>query len=66
MIVLSICGMVLVGCVFFWIRNDWVYRVRVDMICEDFDKFQTLPSYGEMIWMFWIWDVKKFLPKQTS
>lgn len=62
-IILSLCGVGLVGCVFFWIRNEWVYKVRVDMIWNDFETFETLPSYVDMVLRFWIWDVSKFLPK---
>ena len=53
-------------CLFLLFRNSWVCRVRVNMIYNDHDKYEELPSYDAMLWRFWIWDVNKFLPKKTS
>lgn len=46
---------------FMGIRNEWVFRVRTEMIDNDLDAYHRLPSYDRMFKTFWIWDVNKFL-----
>lgn len=41
-------------------RNQWVYRVRLEMLFGDFDRYQRLASYSEMMRRFWVWDVAAF------
>lgn len=65
MIVLLIGGLVVfLALVFLLVRNSWVCRVRIDMIYKDYEAYNALPSYYYMLYRkVWIWDVKKFLPK---
>jgi hypothetical protein len=42
------------------IRNDWVYKKRIDLIWTNFSEYKKLPPYDYMIWHFWIWDIEKF------
>jgi hypothetical protein len=44
-------------------RVEWVYRVRVKMIYDDFERYKRLPSYLSMALQVWIWDVNKFRGK---
>lgn len=44
-------------------RNEWVYRVRVKMIDDDFERYKRLPSYLSMFLQIWVWDVNKFRSK---
>ena len=42
-------------------RNNWVYSRRIEWINHDIWDFQAkAPSYGYMLWHFWIWDMKQF------
>lgn len=50
------------GFAWMW-RVEWVYRVRVKMIDEDFERYKRLPSYLSMTLQVWIWDVNKFRGK---
>lgn len=47
--------------VVFLCRNQWVYRVRTDIIQADMNVYNSLPSYDQMMRMFWIWDAAKFI-----
>lgn len=50
------------ACAFMMVRNFWVYRARKKLIWDDHDTYLRLPSYGAMMWRFWVWDVRRFLP----
>jgi len=41
------------------IRNEWVYRKRVNLIDTNFYEYVKLQSYNYMLWHFWIWDIEK-------
>ncbi len=53
----------LVVCVYFAIRNHWVYTQRLKLIDEDFDTYRKLPSYDAMMIGrgFWRWDIEYFI-----
>ena len=54
------------------IRNEWVFRKRVEVLQESsFDgknliPYDNLPSYEGMLWGhgFWRWDIKYYLSKK--
>jgi hypothetical protein len=52
-IVIGLCAICLL------IRNEWVYRKRINLICTNFSEYKKLPSYDYMVWHFWIWDIEK-------
>lgn len=59
--------------VYIMIRNQLVYIARARFIKyfyeEDHDGYasgkrfhESLPSYDEMLWKFWVWPLSKFYP----
>lgn len=51
-------------------RNEWVYEERMRILYHSgTDSMECLVNYGklveynEMLWKFWVWDVKKFEKK---
>jgi len=40
------------------IRNKWVLNQRLSI---DYTLYDKLPSYNEMMFKFWIWDINKFI-----
>lgn len=56
---ISVAG--LLFCAFMLFRNYWVYGARIRVLeTQRYSEFKKLPSYGVMLWKFWIWDVEKF------
>jgi len=47
--------------VFIWIRNNWVYKNRIKLIDDDWEAYKKLPSYDQMMFKFWVWDINKFI-----
>lgn len=51
----------------FWVpvlaRNYWVYRSRTRLLREDYAAYRRLPTYGEMMSRFWVWDARRFVRK---
>jgi hypothetical protein len=42
-------------------RNNWVYNRRIEWIDHNIYDFKAhAPSYGYMLWHFWVWDMKRF------
>lgn len=66
-IFIIVLGVVAAGTVGMMIRNVWVFKVRTRCLDAsrwdgtNHDPYDRLPSYGEMLWRFWIWDINKFL-----
>lgn len=47
--------------VFIWIRNVWVYKNRIKLLRDDYETYQKLPSYHQMMFKFWVWNINKFI-----
>lgn len=73
MVAMILSIIVTVFFVYILIRNQLVYIVRVGFIKyfyeEDPDGYaagkrfhESLPSYDEMLWRFWVWPLSKFYP----
>jgi len=46
----------------FFIRNSWVYHKRSQLLnFQSIEIYLKLPSYYNMLWKFWIWDINKFI-----
>lgn len=45
--------------VFFMLRNVWLFN-RLMKLSSD-EALSIRHTYGKMILMFWVWDVRKFL-----
>lgn len=60
-ILFAISGTILIFASLLMFRNDWVYRTRIKILYEDMRTYRRLPEYTEMVWRFWIWDVRKFV-----
>lgn len=56
-----------------FIRNTMVFNVRREFIDYFYDEdplgfkagaifSEHLPSYGDMLWKFWVWPLSKFYP----
>lgn len=62
--ILGLCFLGILGCVFFLIRNEWVYKQRIGFLDRrDLEGFDGLQSYDSMYYKFWIWDIDKFKNK---
>ena len=46
---------------FIWIRNIWVYKNRIKLIGDNWEAYKKLPSYDQMVFKFWVWDINKFI-----
>ncbi|WP_145538714.1 hypothetical protein [Yersinia alsatica] len=52
-------------CMFMIYRNDWVFKVRTEVLHKQgYEIYSALPSYEIMLRSFWVWDVNKFLPDE--
>lgn len=49
-------------CVFLLFRNVWVYKSRTLLLWQDMALYDQLPPYSAMLWRFWVWDIRRFLP----
>ncbi len=70
-VLLSLCGLTLLGCAFMAIRNDWVYRARMSVlqnpkrtIDQQIADHDLLPSYDAMLWRVFEWKLSNFLPSE--
>jgi hypothetical protein len=43
------------------VRNQWVYRVRTDILAADPAAYRSLPSYEAMMHRFWVCDAAWFV-----
>jgi len=61
-IYLSVMGFTLGVCIYFLIRNNWVYSARISLLNEDIKLYYSLPSYKQMMYKyFYIWDKNWFV-----
>ena len=61
-VLLGICGIGILGCIYMLIRNKWVYKNRVRFIGDGTDRYHRLPSYDFMMNKRpFCWDIDKFL-----
>jgi hypothetical protein len=40
-------------------RNEWVFKKRIEIIKNSFDEYDNYISYNEMVTKWWIWDIEK-------
>ena len=70
---MALCIIVLVSCFYILVRNAAVLEARLKFIhyfhWRDPDGYasgntfnDTIPSYNEMLWKFWVWPLSKFYP----
>lgn len=50
------------------VRINWVLHARLRVLDKQppeqaVIEYELLPSFDQMMWRFWIWDIKKFYPK---
>ena len=62
----SILWLFIIFCLILLYRVERVYKYRVDLIWDDFETYNKLPSYNEMVWKFWIWDLDKFVKEKVN
>ena len=62
----SILWLFIIFCLILLYRVERVYKYRVDLIWDDFETYNKLPSYNEMFWKFWIWDLDKFVKEKVN
>lgn len=60
-LLIFIVQFILFSFVYMFIRNQWVFSVRIKLIDEDHSTYKKLESYDTMMIRFWIWNVKKFI-----
>lgn len=51
---------------FFRFRAGWLDVERLAQLYKDLDVFNSGPSYSYMLWTFWIWDITKYYPPETT
>lgn len=57
----SILWLFIIFNLFLLYRVERVYNYRIDLLWDDFEAYNKLPSYDEMVCKFWIWDLDKFV-----
>lgn len=73
MVGLVICLIVVAFFLYLLIRNQFIFLIRgrfIDFFYEeDHDGYasgkrfhETIPSYDEMLWKFWVWPLSSFYP----
>jgi len=50
----------IIACGYMWARNDWVYKQRMIMLDISMAEYRKLPSYNDMYWRVFCWDINKF------
>lgn len=70
-IAMSMIAALLLGMIFtlFMLkRNDWVLAKRLGVlndpnlsIYKKLEQYERLISYDQMLWRFWVWDIRKFM-----
>lgn len=40
----------------FWIRNEYVFNVRLKLLAQDLEQYEKLPSYNKMMLQVWKWN----------
>ena len=61
MLIISLLVSLLILNLVLLFRVDKVYMYRSDLLWDDFETYNKLPSYGEMVFKFWVWDLDKFI-----
>ena len=68
-IAISICFLGALFSLLMLFRNNWVYNKRTEILNRQTNlsdlnnEYDRLPSYDQMMWRFWIWDIEKFIKK---
>lgn len=62
----SILWLFIIFNLFLLYRVERVYNYRTDLIWDDFETYNRLPSYEAMVWKFWIWDFDKFIEEEVN
>ena len=58
---------IVVALVYFGIRNEWVCKVRNNIIDESMVVYRTMPTYDYMLYRKWyVWDVEKFITREND
>lgn len=65
-ILFSLCGLGLFACSFMLARNKWLYVNVLKMLQEDYERYELLPRYEDMLNKFWVWDLNKFIKSQQE
>ncbi len=66
-LIVSISGMVLcaigvIVCFYVLIRNNWLCDKVCKLIYSDFEAYERLPTYDDMLYRKWyVWDFNKFI-----
>lgn len=63
---LAVPSIILLAVIFGLIRNWWVFDVRMRLLHVNYGLYKKLPEYDAMMYRFWVWSVKKFLPKEIG
>lgn len=59
LVALACCGLML-------LRNNWVYRRRIELIETNYAEYASYLDYQEMLRKWWIWDVEKLRKQATK
>lgn len=51
--------LVLLAAMYMLARNDWILKIRLRMIEEDWEGYRCAPDYGTMLYRWWCWDIEK-------
>lgn len=71
--IMALCIIGLLFCFYMLARSQAIHDARIGFIKyfyeEDIDGYaagkrfhESLPSYDEMLWKFWVWPLSKFYP----
>lgn len=51
--------LVLLATMYMLARNDWILKIRLRMIEEDWESYRQAPNYETMLYRWWCWDIEK-------
>lgn len=64
-VVCVVAVLVFLGWLYFTVRRDWVFRVRVRLLVEEHAPSGVLPSYEDMVFKYWwVWSEEWFTAGQ--
>lgn len=47
-------------------RNDWLYAECQKLLWSDLNAYERLPSYEDMLFQWWVWDIRKFVQEEEE
>lgn len=64
-ILMLVTGIFIFLLLYFYVRTDWVFRKRIEMIYKNYDKCKKLPSFNKCVFKYFlVWDINKLVGRK--